>query len=147
MVRSLPSVQETWVWSLGWEDPLEKEMATHSRILAWKIPWIEEPGRLQSMGLQWVGHERATSLSLETFNSISRYFCYIKSQIMLLVVKNLPANAGDLRDAGSTPGSGRSPGKGHGTPLQYSSLENPMDRRAWQATVHGVAKSWTQLSY
>ena len=50
MVKKLPAVQETWVWSLAWEDPLEKEMATHSSILAWGIPWIEEPGRLQSMG-------------------------------------------------------------------------------------------------
>ena len=48
---------ETQVRSLGWEDPLEKEMATHSSILAWKIPWTEEPGRLQSMGLQRVGHD------------------------------------------------------------------------------------------
>ena len=52
------------VQSLGREDPLEKEMATHSSILAWKIPWTEEPGRLQSMGSQRVGHDRATSLSL-----------------------------------------------------------------------------------
>ena len=51
-VKCLPAVQETWVQSLGWEDPLEKEMATHSRTLAWKIPLTEEPGRLQSMGLQ-----------------------------------------------------------------------------------------------
>ena len=50
-VKRLPAVQETWVRSLGWEDLLEKEMATHSSILAWKIPWMEEPGRLQSMGL------------------------------------------------------------------------------------------------
>ena len=50
MVKSLPAMQETWVRSLGQEDPLEKEMATHSSILAWKIPWTEEPGRLQSMG-------------------------------------------------------------------------------------------------
>ena len=50
MVKSLPAVQETWVQSLGREDPLEKEMATHSRILAWRIPWTEEPGRLQSIG-------------------------------------------------------------------------------------------------
>ena len=62
---------------------------------------------------------------------------------MLLVVKNLPANAGDLRDAGSTPGSGRSPGGGHGKPLQCSCLENPMNRGAWQAKVHAVTKSWT----
>ena len=60
---------------------------------------------------------------------------------MALVVKNLPANAGDLRDMGSIPGLGRSPGEGHGNPLQYSGLENPRDRGAWWATVHGVAKS------
>ena len=62
-------MQETWVWSLGWEDPLEKEMATHSSILAWRIPWMEEPGRLQSTGLQRVGHNWATSLSLFTWKS------------------------------------------------------------------------------
>ena len=57
MVKRLPAVQETRVQSLGWEDPLEKEMATHSSILAWKIPWTEEPGRLQSMGSQRVRHD------------------------------------------------------------------------------------------
>ena len=57
MVKSLPAVGETRVQSLGWEDPLKKEMTTHSSILTWKIPWMEEPGRLQSMGLQRVGHE------------------------------------------------------------------------------------------
>ena len=57
MVRRLPTMQETWVQSLGQEDLLEKEMATHSSLLAWKIPWMEEPGRLQSMGLQRVGHD------------------------------------------------------------------------------------------
>ena len=61
------------------------------------------------------------------------------------MVKNLPANAGDIRDAGSIPGSGRSPGGGHGNPLQYSSLENSTDREAWQAIVHWAAKSWTRL--
>ena len=64
---------------------------------------------------------------------------------MALVIKNLPANAGDIRDTSSIPGSGRSLGGGHGYPLQYSCLENPMDRGTWWATVHGVAKSWTQL--
>ena len=54
-----------------------------------------------------------------------------------ICVKNLPANAGDIGDTGSIPGSGRSPGGGHGNPLQYSCLENPMDRGAWGATVHG----------
>ena len=62
---------------------------------------------------------------------------------MVLVVKNLLANAGDVRDAGSIPGSGRSPGEGNVNPLQYSCLENPMDRGDWQATVHGVAKNQT----
>ena len=57
MVKNLLAMQKTWVQSLGWEDPLEKEMATHSSILAWRIPWTEEPGRLQCMGLQRVGHD------------------------------------------------------------------------------------------
>ena len=57
LVKNLPAVQETRVRSLGWEDPLEKEMATHSSILAWKISWTEEPGGLQSMGSQRVGHD------------------------------------------------------------------------------------------
>ena len=56
MVKSLPTMWETQVQSLGWEDLLEKEMATHSSILAWKIPWMEDCGRLQSMGSQRVGH-------------------------------------------------------------------------------------------
>ena len=64
MAKNLPLIQETRVQSLGWEDPLEKEMAAYSSILAWKIPWMEEPGRLQSMGLQRVGHDLVTSLSL-----------------------------------------------------------------------------------
>ena len=55
-VKRLPAMWETWVQSLGQEDPLEKEMATHSSTLAWKIPWMEEPGGLQSMGSQRVGH-------------------------------------------------------------------------------------------
>ena len=63
-----------------------------------------------------------------------------------IVVKNLPANAGDTREADSIPGSGRSTGEGNGNLLQYSCLENPMDRGALWATVHGVAKSWTRLS-
>ena len=57
MVKRLPAMRESWVRSLGREDPLEKEMATHSSTLAWKIPWTEEPDRLQSMGSQRVGHD------------------------------------------------------------------------------------------
>ena len=64
MVKSLPAMPETWIWSPGWEDSLEKEMETHSSILAWRIPWMEEPGRVQSIGSQRVGDDYATSLSL-----------------------------------------------------------------------------------
>ena len=57
MVKDMPAMQETWVQPLDWEDPLEKGMATHSSILAWVIPWTEEPGGLQSMGSQRAGHD------------------------------------------------------------------------------------------
>ena len=66
MVKSLPAMQETWVQSLGREDPLEKDMATHSSILAWEIPWAEETGRLQSMGSQRVKHDWVLTLGLPT---------------------------------------------------------------------------------
>ena len=69
MVKRLPIMWETWVQSPGWEDLLEKEMATHSRILAWEIPWMEEAGRLQTMGSQRVGHNWVTSLSLSLSSS------------------------------------------------------------------------------
>ena len=62
MVKNLPAMQETWVQSLGQKDPLEKGMATHSSVLAWRITWTEESVRLQSMGLQRVGHDLATNL-------------------------------------------------------------------------------------
>ena len=57
MVKHLSAMQETWVQSLGWEDPLEKEVAAHSSIFAWNIPWMEQPGSLQSMGWQRIGHD------------------------------------------------------------------------------------------
>ena len=64
---------------------------------------------------------------------------------VVLVVKNLTANAGEIRDASLIPGFGRSPGGGHGNPLQYSCLENSMDRGAWWATIHRVTKSWARM--
>ena len=76
MVKRLSTMQETRVRSLGWEDPLEKEMATHSSTIAWKIPWTEEPGRLQSMGSQKVRHDWATSLSFTLYPMI--YISYFK---------------------------------------------------------------------
>ena len=69
----------------------------------------------------------------------------VPSGIVALVVKNLPVNAGDLQDVGLIPGSGRFPGGGHGNPCHYSCQENPMDRGAWQATIHRVAKRQTQV--
>ena len=76
MVKRLSTMWETWIPSLGWEDPLEKEMAIHSSTIAWKIPWTEEPGRLQSMGLQRVGHDWATSPSpLHIFKQYAVLIC------------------------------------------------------------------------
>ena len=69
----------------------------------------------------------------------------LRASQVVLVVKNLSANARDIRDAGLIPGSGRSPGGGHGNPLQYSCRENPVDRGDWWAAAHGVTKSWTRL--
>ena len=74
-LKRLPAMQETWVRSLGWEDPLEKEMATHSSILAWRIPWMEEPGGLQSTGSQRVGHDWATSLHF-------RFLCMLSQNLL-----------------------------------------------------------------
>ena len=126
MAKNLPAVQETHVQSLGWEDPLEKGMVIYSSILAWRIPWKEELGVLQSMRSQSIRHNWVTNIAL--------HFQFL---IGGLVVKKLPANAWDT---GSIRASGRTPGVGNGNPLQYSCLGNPMDRGTWRATVHGVAK-------
>ena len=77
-VKLLSATWETWVRSLGGEDSLEKEMATHSSTLAWKIPWTEEPGRLQSMGLQRVGHDWATFLSFLHIPYVSCLKCMVR---------------------------------------------------------------------
>ena len=77
MLKNLPEVQETWIWSLGQEDPLEKGMATHSNIPAWRTPWTEEPGGLESMGSQKVRHNWATELNW--------------TELVAQMVKNLPA--------------------------------------------------------
>ena len=76
-------------------------------------------------------------------DSVIYIYRHVGASQVMLVVKNLSANAGDIRDVGWIPGLGRSPGEGNGYPLQFPCLENPMDRGAWKATVHGVAKSWT----
>ena len=139
MVKSLPTMRKTWVWSLGWEDPLEKELATYSSTLSWKIPGDGDgQGSLASCSprgckeLDTTERLNWTALSIEHLGDS--------------VVKNLPANAEYARGLGSIPGSGRSPGERNGNPLQYSCPENPMDRGAWRTIVRGVAKNWTWLS-
>ena len=84
MVKCLPAVRETWVCSLGQEDPLGKAVAPHSSTLAWKIPWTEEPGRLQSMGLQRVGHDGATSFFFFHSFYTSRLFLSWLKEIFFL---------------------------------------------------------------
>ena len=76
MVKNLPAMQETWVWSLDWEDPLEKEMAPHSSILAWKSPWEDEPGRLQSTGLQKSQAQLSTHTYTHTWPAKPKIFIF-----------------------------------------------------------------------
>ena len=91
MVKRLPAMRETWVQSLGWQDPLEKEIATYSTALAWKIPWTEESGRLQSMGSQRVRYDWTTSLSLflyripDSFVDSNGYSIYSKGFLPTVV--------------------------------------------------------------
>ena len=80
-------------------------------------------------------------------SGIARLYGSFRASQMVLVVKNPPANAGDVRDLGLIPQSGRSPGGGHGNPGQYSCLENLMNREAWWAAIHRVAKRWTRLKW
>ena len=133
MVKTLPAKQETWFQSLDQEDSLEKGMAAHSSILAWRIPWREEPG---SYGLQSWGLKESDTTERPTLPGFPGG----------AVVKNLPPSAGDAGDSGLISGLGRFLGEGNGKPLQYSCLENAMDRGAWWTIVHGVTKSQSRLS-
>ena len=121
---NLPAMRETLARSLGWEDPLEKGKATR---LQYSGPENSMDCIVHGVAKSW------TRLSDFHFTDGS-------------VGKEIACSAEDTGDLGSIPGLGRSPGEGNGNPLQYSRLKNSMDRGAWQATVHGVAKSWTQLS-
>ena len=112
-------------------------MATHSSVLAWRIPGMAEPGGLPPMGSHRVGHDWRDLAAVAWASQV------------VLVVKNLPANAGDTGDTDSIPGLGRASAVRNGNPLQYSCLENPMNRGAWWATVHGshrVRHDWRDLA-
>ena len=90
MVKSLPATQESRVWSLGWEDPLEKGMAIHCSILAWRIPWTEEPGGLQSMGSQRVRNDWATNTTIHlrrrfTYSDLCMTDCWLSLGGSLLI--------------------------------------------------------------
>ena len=89
-----------------------------------------------------MGYSPWESPELDMAECLTHTRCFWASQVAL-VVKSPPANVGDIRDMDSISESGRSSGGGHGNPLQYSCQDNPMDRGAWQAMVHGVSKSWT----
>ena len=128
-------------------------MAPHSSALAWKIPWTEEPSRLQPMGSWIVGHDWATSLSLFTFTHRSRkwhptpVFLPGKSHGQRSLVGCSPWGREESDQTARLPFhfSLSCIGKGNGNPLQCSCLENPRDGGAWWAAVYGVAQSQTQL--
>ena len=157
----------------------EKAMAPHSSTLAWKIPWAEEPGRLQSMGslrvdtterfhfhfsLSCIGEGNGNPLQCSCLENprdgeawwavygVAQSWTQLKWLSSSLACDGFPGSpdskvsACSAGDPGLITGSGRSPGKGNGYPLQYYCLENSMDGGAWEAIAHGVAKSRTQMS-
>ena len=127
MVKNLFAEQETQVWSLGWEDPLEEEMATHSSILAWDFPWTEKPGGLQSMGSKRMGHNWAINTFTFWWLSGKESACKAGNPCLTLDWEDL------LEEEMET----------HSSILTW---ENPMGRGAWWAIVYRVAKSRTWLS-
>ena len=163
--------QETWVRSLGWEDPLEDEMATHSSILGVLrqknlvvySPWgltesdtteplnndLQPPPRW-GWGTSPEGQQTprcSCSHSLDWLLGVETWPGHWHAKFFISFSWIYISGPGFIGgDAGLIPGWGRSPWGGHCNPLQYSCLENPMDRGAWQAAARGVAKSWTQLS-
>ena len=116
---------------------LEKEMATHSSIPAWRIPGTEEPSRLLSMGSHRIGCDRS---------DLAAGYLYSWASQVTPVIKYFSANIRDAREVDLIPGSRRSSREGNSNPLQHSCLENTMERGALQAAVHRITKRQTQLS-
>ena len=130
MVKNMPAMQESWIQSLGWEDPLEKAMATHSSNLAWEILWTEEPGRLQSMGSQRVRHNWATNTHIRTHKrGWFRGFSKHAAAASALVAMWMPLGVSCTSSAGSTN-------------TKNKQLKNPWSRDFWK-TFH----FWPVLTY
>ena len=136
MVKDLLAMQKTWVQPLGWEDPLEKGMSTYSSILAWRLPWTEEPGELQSIRPKIVGHSEWLTLSTLSKMGIGGSPEGIEKRTedkqthVLEILSSSPAKPKLIW------GSMVGPGEGNGNSLQYACLENSMDRETWKATQH-----------
>ena len=144
-VKHLSTMRETRVQSLGWEDPLEKEMAIHSRTIACKIPWTEEPGKLQSMGSQ---RDPMDCICFVAYTQLSKrtdleMFIHFNLSLDFPGGSDSKASVCNAGDPGLIPGLGRSPGEGNENPHQNSVLDNAMDRGAYWAIVHGAAKRET----
>ena len=146
---------EMWVWSLGQEDPLEKEMASHSNILAWRISWTEKPGGLQVTGSQRVRHDWSDLVGMYVciwvlcvcvlnytwvlgFDIKCVILWIMRAPMVVQTLKNLPIMWETWVQSLSWEDS---PGEGNGYPLHYSGLENSMDRGAWQAMGHKSLKN------
>ena len=140
----MQETQETWVWFLGWEEPLEKGMVTHFNILAGRIPWTEKPGGLLSIGLQRVRHNWVTVHTHTNWKNEDLANC-VYGVLANTANEQMWAYKHFKQLEGYNKSSKRRPlGKRNGNPLQYSCLENPMDI-TWWAVVHRVAKSQIQL--
>ena len=138
----MQEMQEIWVWPWGQEDPLEKEMATHSSILAWKFPWTEEPG-----GLQFMSHKESDITEhTHTHTHTHTHLLVLWSFLGFTVVKNLPVNAGDTRDTGLISGSGRSPWNRKCQPTPVFLPGEVHGQRSLVGYSPWVTKSWTLLS-
>ena len=122
-VKRLSTMRETRVWSLGWKDPLEKEMAIHSRTIAWKIPWTEEPGRLQSMGSQRVRHDWATSLHFKRYIEASNLF-QLTSMCSIIFCTSISLSVENFSSSTECP-----------------TLCDPMDCSSPGSSVHGILQA------
>ena len=146
--KTLPAVQEMqqepWIQSLGWEDLLGKEMATHSSILAWKIPWIEEPQRVGSQRVrrdlvtkqQQIEYFRTRNISTISLNKILKWKIYY-----LGYIKGFPGSSENKESAAMQETQVQSLGWEDPLEKRMACLENCLDRRIWWIIVHGVAKS------